>query len=501
MILFRIINGKKCFSKFILEKIIILFISLFLLNSCDIVVDRNFDDDLTVYKKSNSYSGIIVLSRDSINSTYEFDININSESPFTGSLFNKNDGCVWTFTGYKVGNSVDIIGSITGYYSGSFEGVVEFQNNNTVKLSLEGNDPWGSFTAIGVSQKIRHINLEGNYYAEEYGTITYKFNGETETQQIDGSGKILLELKGNNLTYTIPGIGATRSAIITGNDLVFKGDFVKLSNGARASQNYFTATVKVNDQYDFEFDSYGYAEVEYEGERFVIEGETTGRLIKDFDAIIAILRGGAIDKSNNEELNHIKEWIKSQNPSNNLFINIFSPNKFDVINNKNLEQYYRVIDWLSRYHERTEKIALIGYSAGGHAVSAGDYSSFDELVTRITLDPVDPYYAALNLDFNQRKLVYTSSFPSKRNINLLCSDYSLSFLKLWGYHIDNSIEDTISNTNHFSITTEQKTLDIIDSEVKRILSNNYNANKITGFPQARIKISEGFEGYSIFVNF
>jgi hypothetical protein len=474
-----LITNFKNHSKMVSRALIILFIPLLLLNSCDIVVDRNEEDNLTIYQQSNTYAGTMTVKRDSTVSTEEFTLSINSENPFEGSLFNINDGCTWLFSGTRSGNIAQITGTISDYYNGNFNGKIEFYNNYKISLSLYGEDSFGVFSITSNMSKESAIDLTGDYYAEEEGNITITYAGESETQPISGSANIHLSQNIDG-TYSFPNATATRSGKVVGNELTLSGIFIIPNSNVTVSKNIFTAIVNIKNPYDFTFVGEGYAEGTYNGEKFICTGKTQGRLRKNFDAIIAILRGFIYNYQGqtNADLNNLQKYLKDNNTNNNILVNCFNPDEFDFENNEAKYQYEMVTSWLRKYNERTNKIVLIGYSAGGNAVCLGDYSEFNKLALRITLDPID-VYKLTEWGTDQRSRSHNQSAPNTRFINLLSSNSTLRSLFLFGYYVLNANSNNIiEGTDHISIGKDKIPFEKINSEINSVISFSSKSNII-----------------------
>jgi len=462
---------------------------LLLINSCDFSVDRNDEDNLLAYRQSNSYSGNMLVTIDSTSTSLDFSININSEDPFMGSFFSKNDGTVWSYTGLKTGNYADINGSITGYYTGAFEGGFKFASANKIAINLKGVSSLGEFTAEGNFDKIAAISLIGKYDIWEEGSITLSYGGESETQFIEGGAQLEL-CQSEDGTYNIGNTITSRSGRVIGNKLILTGQFVVPNGEIIIDKDEFKAEVKIDDQYNFTFNGEGHSEGTYQGEKFVCVGSTKGTFKRKFDAAIALLAGnvglsGLIGRGDAAYLETMEKFSISEN-EHNIITNKF-PAAWWIPNLTTQEQ--NVKSWLNYIYSNfgnSTKIILIGHSAGGDAVCMGNYQEFI-IESRITLDPFDPFGNDVKfLGYNQGSVTRTATPPITRFMNLLSVLKTTDGIEFHGYHIKDALnmmkEYQIKDANHRDIIINRTALNYILGEVNSIapyvsLPTTYNVSR------------------------
>ncbi len=422
---------------------------------------------------NGTFSGDITTTQGEEHFIDTMNISLTTHSPLSGTFFIRGD--VGTISGNAEGDVATFTGTIDGICPGSFNGSITLISDNTFSISMTGSDCSGSFNSTGDLKRVEYIEIAGTWRVSESGTVTCVFDGKSETETISGTGTVVIEQNGRNVSYVPPSINAPRGGEIEGNTISFSGLFVvPLVGGVNFSQNIVTIKGPIIDEEEFTLYGSGIATGTFEGVGFTCTGNTTAKFKRRYDVAVAVLRGGAFpeafkvcsDNALDCALDKIKEQAIQVDPKRVIAQGFGS----------GLDQWSRVERWLDEINrdlDRPVKVILIGHSLGGDAVRT---STYPNMCSRITIDPINP---SLILDgiLNQRNEdPLPVGWPAGRFINILASTAEdldgVKGLFLLGHHITGATAEWVEDepaTNHFTVIPRVLSGLVVVSEVQGCL--------------------------------
>jgi hypothetical protein len=154
------------------------------------------------------------------------------------------------------------------------------------------------------------VNIAGNWNFTDSGTVTCTCGGETDTENISGSGTVNISQNGCNVSWSVPlnGVNYSRSGTVSGNIIQVSGIFVvPLVGGVNITQNTYSASGTISeDTKTINLNGSGSASGSYEGIAFSCSGTDT----------VALTRSSLSSLSSNI---YLKELFKKKQPK--LFLN------------------------------------------------------------------------------------------------------------------------------------------------------------------------------------
>jgi hypothetical protein len=149
---------------------------------------------------------------------------------------------------YSDGTSHDITTQVI--WSSSNTSVATVNNSGLATALSAGStnitSTSGNITGSTILTVMPCANVAGNWNYTNSGTVTCTVDGESETENPSGSGTIVINQNGCNISWTEPIYQVSRSGTISGNFIQVSGLFgIALDPGVIITQNIYNASGSV----------------------------------------------------------------------------------------------------------------------------------------------------------------------------------------------------------------------------------------------------------------
>ena len=152
----------------------------------------------------------------------------------------------------------------------------EYEKMDTNWGNIISTDDHNTADHSGVAILVRYKppDISGLWYFTNTGTITISGGGQSDTQDINGTGTLNINQDGQNVSWVEPSTNTLRSGTFNGTNIQVSGDFiVPLAEGVVIIENLYEAEGTISqDGNTINLNGNGTAKFIYEGVTFSVEG-------------------------------------------------------------------------------------------------------------------------------------------------------------------------------------------------------------------------------------